>query len=89
MALSQKLPQMVLPYRPYLLPHLDLPLKEKDPRHQIQVEALDQILQFLVVILLLAVLLVLLLLLVVLLRLLVLLLECLLLKVYILNMRSY
>jgi hypothetical protein len=85
MALNQKLPQMVLPYHPY--PYLDLPLKEKDLRHQIQVEALDQILQFLVALLLRVVLL-----LVALLRLLlvvVLLAAYLLLKVYILNMKSY
>jgi hypothetical protein len=60
-------------------------LKEKDRRHQIRVEALDQILRFLVVLPLQAVLLVVLLRLLVVLRLG----ERLLLKVYILNMKSY
>jgi hypothetical protein len=83
MALNQKLPQVVLPYHP--CPYLDLPLKEKDHlHHQIQVEALDQILQFLAVLLRAVHLLV------AILRLLVVVLEAyLLLKVYILNMKSY
>jgi hypothetical protein len=84
MVLNQQLLQMVLPFHP-CLPYLGLPLKEKDRHHhQILVEALDQILQ--PVVLLRVVHLLAVLLRVVMVHLLV---AILLLKVCILNMRSY